>query len=273
MTKKRQALSKDWLISHHHAKEGIRIQMINDLPLKDSSYVLDAGCGTGNFADIFLQRTKLIDKILCVDKDIDNLEAARKILQGKKNFEKVFWLHDEIENLTFIKEFDIVWCANTLQYFDDPVSMIQKLMSMTKKGGLVAIKDEDVMRDIMLSWDPEFELAMLNAWYKIATNIEGDFWDPFIGRKLLGLMQKSGLKDINIKNYLVEYSYPLPESAVSYIHNAFVNYSKEYKDLLSDKNWRIFSQTFDLTSSDYLFNREDFHFVGIETLVTAVVSD
>jgi ubiquinone/menaquinone biosynthesis C-methylase UbiE len=273
MSEEWQALTRNWLITHHLAKEEIRKKMINDLVISEHGNILDAGCGVGNFTILLANHSSCPRHVLGIDNNSENLESAQLMVKNNltSSNQKIEWLHHDIRELQFLKEFDLVWCANTLQYFENPIEIIELLKSMVKKNGLLVIKDEDVMRDILLSWDPEFELAITNAWYQIASSMEGRFWDPFLGRKLFGLLNRDKTDTIRTKTYLCEYTYPLPDVVVQYITKAFVGYSLEYRKYLSDKHWITFQNIFNSNHKDYLFSRNDLHFISTETVVAVQV--
>jgi len=164
-----------------------------------------------------------------------------------------------------------VWCANTLQYSPEPVKTLKNLIGFVKPGGKIVVKDEDVIRDIFISWDPEIELEIINAWYKITQDLKDRYWDPFMARKLFGLMRSLNVSNLSTRTYVIERVYPVDEHLRSYITRAFWGYQDSYRFHLPNKVWQKFAAMFNPHSEDYIFQRSDFHFIGTETVVSATI--
>ncbi len=264
-----QALSESWLEIHHQAKLPERQYVISDLLLKANSKVLDVGCGLGNFTKIIIENNIKPQLIVGVDLSADHLKSAQKtIMELDYYYDNCYFIQGNLSNLPFKNMFDIAWCSNTLQYSLDPKRSIQEMARTLKNGGLLVIKEEDVARDILLSWDPEFEIAISHAWFKITQEMARTaYWDPFMARKLFGLFLDLKFENITVKTYLIERTAPLPEMVEQYIYRAFYGYKDLYRKYLSHKHWLVFQDLFDSQSNFFLFNRKDIHFLSTETIV------
>lgn len=255
-----QELTSSWLDTHHQAKAQERRQMISDLPIKRGYRVLDAGCGVGHFSVLLSHKVGKRGMVVALDLFPDHLKTLQT--QSCHNIQVVC---GNIEQIPCQPHLDGVWCANTLQYSKDPQQTIMRLAHVVKQGGFIAIKDEDVMRDIFLSWDAEFDLAMQNAWNHVAAEMSAeDSWDPYIGRKLFGLLQAAGLRHVTMKTYIVERTYPLEPAVEMYLFRAFDGYRERYYRYLSQDMRSRFDAYFDRLSASYFANDSHFHFIGVE---------
>lgn len=264
-----QAFTNEWLDLHHLAKLPERAQMIIDLSVPSGSKILDVGSGSGSFTGLFSRIVPAPKTIVSLDLSIIRLEKSRVRLDN--NF--THFVCGNLEHLPFSNTFDLVWCANTLQYCPNPVKAIQNMINAARGGATIVVKDEDVMRDILLSWDPELELEVVNAWYKITKTMDTHYWNPFMGRKLVGLLRTSQLQDVKVKTYLIERSAPVSSLVEQYITKAFWYYKDQYHELLSAHAWKMFCDVFNPSSISYLFKQNGFHFISTETVVSGKVPD
>jgi ubiquinone/menaquinone biosynthesis C-methylase UbiE len=263
-----QALQPDWLSLHHEAKMPEREAMISDLNILRSRRILDIGCGVGNFTGLLAKYAPNHEEVIGVDLSITNLSRATLLVSEEER--RITFIRCDANHLPFVHHsFDFIWCANTLQYFQDPVNTLKYFAQYLSPEGKLVVKDEDVIRDILLSWDSNFELAIINAWSKIVEELEGAFWDPYTGRKLLQYFVDSGFKDIRVKTYLIERCGKLPASTAMYIYRAFWGYKDYYQKYLSVDQWGLFRSYFDIHSKDSIFNSEKMHFISTETVVSA----
>jgi ubiquinone/menaquinone biosynthesis C-methylase UbiE len=267
MTSNWQALTSEWLDVHHLAKLPERKQMIVDLEIEPNSLILDAGCGTGAFTSLLVEPITELRTVIGVDVNYSHIVYAGQHLSNKG----CSFVCGDLSNLPFDKCFDLVWCANSLQYFSDPRQILQNFVHVTKQGGKIVVKDEDVGRDILLSWEPSFELDIINAWYNITKKMTDRYWDPFMGRKLVGLFHTLSLKDIKVKTYLIERVYPVSNEVKDYVTKAFWHYRELYHAELSTKAWDTFQDLFNPQSPQYLFTQKGFHFLSTETIVSGIV--
>lgn len=272
MTNQWQALQDNWLRIHHQAKMPEREHMISDLGIKPNSRIVDIGCGVGNFTALLAKHA--INYRIIIGMDISHQHLLSAITEAQEYAFKnnVFFVQGDIHSLPFAKEsYDLVWCANTLQYSPTPQKTLSCLQDLLVRGGILAVKDEDVIRDILLSWDPAFELAVVNAWSNIVAEMNDIYWDPYMARQLTTLFRRNNLSNIKSKTYVIERHGQLPETLAQYLQMAFWGYASRYKHHLSHKYWQVFKSYFDPSSSKNIFRRDDLHFIGTETVVVGEV--
>jgi SAM-dependent methyltransferase len=98
--------------------------------------ILDAGCGTGYWLDLFLPAE---DALVCgLDRSLGMLRKARE------RHPKAPLARGDANALPFRPQsFDLVFCINALHHFDDPEGFVRESIRMIRPGGSLAIIGED----------------------------------------------------------------------------------------------------------------------------------
>lgn len=111
------------------------IDLASRLDVKNPQKILDLGCGTGNSTQLLKDKFPFA-KIIGADNSQAMLEEARR-------------LHPDIEFIFFDgsgdfsplgNDFDIVFSNACIQWIPDHNSLIPKLMSILKTGGMLAVQ-------------------------------------------------------------------------------------------------------------------------------------
>ena len=133
-----QKIASNWNEKYEHPTFKLRIelvsQLVDDFGLESRSW-LDAGCGTGVFSRL------LVDKgmnVLGVDASENMLQVARESSQNCDN--KASFTHIEtIESLPFDNErFDGIVCSSVLEYVERPQDCLSEFRRvLTSRGCLI----------------------------------------------------------------------------------------------------------------------------------------
>lgn len=263
MTRVATNLDGSWLDVHHRAKAVERKSMIRDLAISAGGSVLDAGCGRGGFARLIAD-VWAPSALVCVDRDANHLEFARELLD---DYPYVEFLLADIGSISIDRRFDLVWSANVLEYFEEPDFAIAHLASTVKRGGLLAIKDEDATRDIFLNWPTEIELAVNIAWRDICHGMR-NVWRSDFGRELPERLSKLNLGELSVKTYVIERFGTASLELACYLSSAFLKYRDDFKLRLSESEYKLFVEYLTPCSDNNLFDRPYFHYIGLETVCT-----
>lgn len=158
--------------------------------LKDGLSVLDVGCGSGAITADIAQRTS--GKIVGIDLSEHLIELAQK------NYAHLPNLSFEVANINDYvspEKFDLVIAARTLQWVNNPAEVVQKMVSLLKKGGKVSINDYNHTK---IKWSPAPPQSMLD-FYEAFLNWRKDAgFDNEIADNLTSIYKNLGLKEINI---------------------------------------------------------------------------
>jgi ubiquinone/menaquinone biosynthesis C-methylase UbiE len=168
-------------------------QEINAMNIKSDMAILDAGCGTGAITRRFAQIVKPA-KVAAVDFDPVFIENARKIAAGE-GIENISFEVGDIDNLEYQDGmFDLAYCRLVLMHVQDPVKTIEELKRVTKKGGKVAVSDQD---DGTIIVHPDMP-KLANLWDRYGQWAATEHMDRQIGRKLYSILLQAGLKSVRV---------------------------------------------------------------------------
>ncbi|MFT2090885.1 methyltransferase domain-containing protein [Paraglaciecola sp. 2405UD69-4] len=95
--------------------------------------ILDAGGGTGKMTEAML---KLGHKVTLTDISSEALQMAKKNLGEHKN---LTIHHGDILSLPDTQQFDLVICHAVLEWLQEPLPVINKLVSLTKHNGYMSL--------------------------------------------------------------------------------------------------------------------------------------
>lgn len=170
---------------------------IEVLDLKPGMRVLDAGCGTGVFTRRVAMRVSP-GEVHGVDMDSLFIEEARKIA-GKKGISNIKFALGNVDDLEFEDGvFDLSYCRLVLMHVRTPIKTVAELKRVTKRGGVVAVSDQDDGGIIVYPELPK--MMQIFSKYESWAKKRGE--DRFIGRKLFSVLKQAGLYSIVI--------YPFP---------------------------------------------------------------
>ncbi|MBS7619506.1 methyltransferase domain-containing protein [Candidatus Bathyarchaeota archaeon] len=165
--------------------------------LKPGMKVLDAGCGTGAVARKMATKVSP-GEVYGIDIDPLFICEARKLAANEGVSNVRFELGD-VDSLKYGDgTFDISYCRLVLMHVKNPVKTVTELKRVTKKGGVVAVSDND---DGGVITYPEMP-KMMDLWTKYGRSAKIRGEDRYIGRQLFSIFSHAGLSPITI--------YPLP---------------------------------------------------------------
>lgn len=158
--------------------------------LKDGLSVLDVGCGSGAITADIAQRAS--GKVVGIDFSEHLIELAKKNYAHLPNLSfEVADINDYVSD----EKFDLVIAARTLQWVNNPVEVVQKMVVLLKKGGKVSINDYNHAK---VEWSPAPPKSMLD-FYEAFMNWRKDAgFDNEIADNLPSIYKYLGLTEINI---------------------------------------------------------------------------
>lgn len=173
--------------------------LINDVWKIDTPiYVLDCGCGFGVLGLLIMPMLPAGSKYVGVDFSSELVNAAKSIYSGL-DIDAEF-ICDDIMNFEAVKKYDMVISQAVLRHVDDGEKMLQKMIGMAKKNGIV----------ISIECNREFEscglyvkgmdyqaLCQHDGLEKLwKTELEKQNRDYSISMKVPHYMKKAGLRDV-----------------------------------------------------------------------------
>jgi ubiquinone/menaquinone biosynthesis C-methylase UbiE len=162
-----------------------RIPLYLEVGLKDAKTILDVGCGSGTVTKDIARFTKGL--VIAVDGSKRMAMVAKDIL---KDCDNVQILIGSAEKFPFGENsFDIVTCNLFLMWVDHPQIVINEMVRVVKKGGIVLASLEPDYGG-KIHWPENQKIDEIFA----GRAIKERGGDPHIGRKLRSLFVKAGLE-------------------------------------------------------------------------------
>ena len=179
---------------------------IDLLGLKPGMRVLDAGCGTGVVTRRIAVKISP-GEVYGVDMDPLFIEEAKKFAV-KEKASNIRYSLGNIDVLEFSDDvFDLSYSRLVLMHVKDPVKTVAELGRVTKKGGTIAVSDQDDGGIIVYPELPKM-MRMFSKYGSLA-KMRGE--DRFIGRKLFSIMERAGLSPITVFPFPMYFTQQNPE--------------------------------------------------------------
>ena len=160
--------------------------ILDNAQVKENTRVLDVACGTGVLFPDYIKRGAVVTGV-----DI----SPEMVKIAKKNFPKIEVLCEDVENLDFTENFDVVMVYNAFPHFPHPQRVIEKLSTFLRDGGRLSVA-HGMSRDDLLKLHNErasevsLELPEANELSKI--------FEPFFNIDIIisdsEMYQVSGIK-------------------------------------------------------------------------------
>lgn len=182
-------------------------EMLHWVGIEKSWHVLDAGSGGGSYLPLLCELVGVDGGVTALDLAPENIKACQTRLQDLKPACQVETKVGNILQLPFEEtSFDAVWCANTSQYLSDDelATAISELKRVTRRGGLIAVKEADATVYQISHISPAVMWRFLDAGVQF--------------KSLAGIMRaidiphwfrQAGLVNIRVKTTIIAYYGPL----------------------------------------------------------------
>ena len=152
---------------------------------------LDVGCGGG---DVSMELATLFapdGRVVGIDLDEEKLAIARREASelGAANVE---FRRLDAGDFLGDGEYDVVYARFLLSHVGDPEACLRRMRQALKPGGTLLVEDIDFSGHF---WYPECD-AMARYVELFVGAVRKRGGDPYIGRRLPGLLMEVGLKDV-----------------------------------------------------------------------------
>ncbi|KAJ4362232.1 hypothetical protein N0V95_001476 [Ascochyta clinopodiicola] len=178
--------------------------------LKPSLKILDVGCGPGTITVDLASRIPQ-GFVYAIDPSADVIEKARQHAQEKGVTNVRFEVGDIFNwrDLDGVEEtsFDVVHAHQVLQHLQDPLGCMKEMVRLTKKGGIVAVRDCDYGA---MDWYPEHPgmQKWKDLYIKVAVGLKAY---PNMGKMLHSVAMQAGIPRENIEASIGAWCFSTPE--------------------------------------------------------------
>ncbi len=170
--------------------EATRFQL-NALGLTQGMHSLDVGCASGA---VTLEMAKIAypAKVIGIDRSEERIAEARTLAETKK-IKNVEFVAGDVYELPFENNrFDFLWSRFLFEYLKKPVTALEEMKRISKKGGYVITGDLDGNALFHYPIESRLEQGLINV-----TRFLSEFgFDAYVGRKLFHYYQKAGFSEI-----------------------------------------------------------------------------
>ena len=265
-----------WMHRHFRAMAALYNSLLNEANLLPGDRILDLGCGSGTHFDWISAMVGAEGQITGLDPDPGNLARARERKEGAQYRDQVTLVEGSLtERLPFDDgQFDIVWCAGSLQYVPDPLHAIREMIRVVRPGGRVAVQDVEMTSMLLGPMPDELLIALKGSLPRGLTSGDEhhDYVDWLVGHKLRSLFFAAGLREIRGELRTRVYTPPFTEDELGFLRVA-VPYLCTDSPGIQDLSYRQvmeLERLVDNESPDYLLAKPDFIFVEGRALAVGI---
>ena len=242
-------------------------QAIANLGLESGMRVLDAGCGTGEALQWLCDAVAPQGTVIGIDLAAAHVSAARASASGQ-----ALVLQADVRQPPLTpRSFDLVWSVNTINHLREPLAGVQALASLLHPGGRIAVGQSSLLPDMFFAWDSRLERLTTEAvrqYYRDRYDLsERDLADT---RSIVGLLRRSGLRDVTAQTLIIERMSPLNPADEAYLLEAIFRdtWGERLRPYLSGEDYDELTALCDPRHPGFALRRTDFHF--LQTFTVAV---
>lgn len=170
--------------------------------LRSTDRLLDIGAGPGTITADF---AGLVAEVTATEIGPDELQFSRATA-AERGLSNIDFRVADIHALEFADaSFDVTHAHQVLQHIADPVQALREMARVTRRGGIVAVRDSDYSG---FCWWPQ--IPELDTWldlYRAAARANGG--EPDAGRQLLSWAHAAGLADVTATSSTWCYATPI----------------------------------------------------------------
>lgn len=200
------------LKAYHRAFRRELRTMVQQLPLIPGGRVLDVACGDAAYSGWFRELGRAA-AVVAVDISRSWLEEAARNGNGC-----LALCQTSAEQLPFgDNQFELVWCAQSLYSLPDFAAALREMVRVTRRGGSVAILENDSLHQVVLPWPVELELAIRAAEHDALVR-ESDCPEKFyIGRQITRTLTEAGLVAVSKAAWATNRQAPLTQDERTFL--------------------------------------------------------
>jgi ubiquinone/menaquinone biosynthesis C-methylase UbiE len=179
----------------------LNLATLRELALEGGETILDVGSGLGQLTRAMARSTGPEGRVLGIERDTDQLvEARRQACLDREDTLVEFREGDALALPLGDAEwgtFDVVHTRFLLEHVSDPLAVVSAMVRAVRPGGRIVLADDD--HDVLRLW-PDLP-DLMTVWQAYIRSYDRLGNDPFIGRRLVGLLNAAGA--VPVRNHWV----------------------------------------------------------------------
>jgi SAM-dependent methyltransferase len=232
--------------------------------------VLDAGCGTGEALPWLREEVTPFGRVTGLDLAQAHVDAARlhacaeiEVLQG-----------DLMTAHLAPASIDFVWCVNTINHLREPILGVNRLASLLRPRGRIALGQSSFLPDMYFAWDSRLERVTNEAvrrYYRDRYSL--DELDLASVRRLVGVLRAANMQNVTARSVLIERVSPVDAATEAYLLDTIFRetWGERLRPYLPQEDYAELASLCDPNDSRFALRRPDFHFLQSFTLVTGEI--
>jgi SAM-dependent methyltransferase len=257
--------------AYHRAFSGELRAMLGELPLACGHRVLDLACGDGSYARWMGRRIAPAGHVTAMDLSLEYLTLARHRACAGPKVSPISTVAGDVQRLPFAdRTFDVAWCAQSLYSLPEPGRVLQEMRRVVRRGGIVAVLENDPLHHVVLPWPVGLELDVRRAEWHGSAGAETAPGKFEVGRRLYDLFRRAGLEQCRLRTYAASRQAPLGADEHAFIKAYVQDLRRRVHPHLGAAVLRQFDRLFDPNSAFYLPRRPDFSFTCLDQVIWGV---
>ncbi|MFN8515042.1 MAG: methyltransferase domain-containing protein [Chloroflexia bacterium] len=264
-----------WLDHHFEACQDEYVAILHAVGLEVGWHVLDAGCGSGSYLPWLADLLGTAGHLAALDLAADNVVTVEARLAARPLPCPVAPQQGSVLALPYpARQFDAVWCANTVQYLADEevAQALSEFRRVVRPGGLVALMGFDATLARLEPGDPALRWRLVEAVGRsehrgralLLANLRR--WEQRLW------LQRAGLEGVWQRSFPIEMWAPLTPAQRTYLLSLFHYYAAQAEDVGVPADdlptWRALA---DASAPRHPLDQADFHWCETHVLTVGRV--
>ncbi len=162
--------------------------------LRGGERVLDIGSGTGQLSRAIAREVGSEGRVVGIERSAEQLNLALELARDEGEEELVDFRRGSADRPPLAESewgtFDVAHARFVLEHLSDPESVVETMFRAVRPGGRILLEDDD--HDLLRIWPSD--AAVEELWRVYSRSYEHLGNDPWIGRRLVSLLQNVGAK-------------------------------------------------------------------------------
>ncbi len=261
-----------WLDIHFQASRKEYERILHASGIREGWRVLDAGAGSGSYLPLLSEIVGPGGEIVAIDLAEENVAAMKELVAAGRCACPVEVVQGSVLELPFADGgFDAIWCANTVQYFQQPLlaTLLGGLRRVLKPGGLLAVKEFDNVGLHFGPFDPALRWHLLEALRDSPLLLGAG---ALFTVDLPAHLRAAGFQEIRFESHVGDFRHPLSPVETEFLASALQLYASLAEQVglpaRERDEWR--SKIGDPDSGRYILRSPDFYFREVHGLATGI---